>query len=301
MFRLFLAAILLAAPITHVAAAGERESMIISASWLSSHLADADLVLLHVGTPDGYAAAHIPGARHISTADISTPRAEGALILELPPAEKLVAAFEKLGVSNSSRVVIYWGEDWVSPTTRVYFTLDYLGLGDRTSVLNGGMKAWVAAGNRVTTELPTVKPGSIKPKARPELIVDADWVKSRLNQTKVAIVDARDGEFYDGTKPGNNMRPGHIPSAKSLPFSTLVVDPQLTFVDGNGMRALLQKAGAEKGDTVVPYCHIGQQATVVYFAARYLGYDVRLYDGSFQDWSKRADLPVVTTEGARER
>src|SRR5262245_40992193 len=220
--RTLLAVVLLAVTtaVVPARAAGERDSMVVSAEWLAAHLKDSNLVLLHIGTPDGYAAAHIPGAHHISTTDISTPRVEGALVLELPPADVLEAAFERLGVSDNSRVVLYWGEDWVSPTTRVYFTLDYLGLGDRTSILDGGMKGWTAAGHPVTTEVAAVKPGSLTTKPRANLIVDADWVKARLNQSKVAVVDARDREFYDGTKPGNGMRPGHIPGAMSLPFST---------------------------------------------------------------------------------
>ena len=66
-------------------------------------------------------------------------------------------------------------------------------------------------------------------------------------------------------------------------------------VDAEAMRRLFDEADAATGDTVVSYCHIGQQASLVYFAARYLGFDVRLYDGSFQDWSRRTDLPVVAT------
>jgi thiosulfate/3-mercaptopyruvate sulfurtransferase len=283
-----------AATPTPACAAGERDSMIVSVSWLASRLKDPNLVLLHVGARDGYDAAHIPGARYVSTADLSLPRVEGALVLELPPVETLKAAFENLGVSDDSRVVVYFGDDWVTPTTRVYFTLDYLGLGDRSSILDGGMRAWKAANQPVTAEVPAVTKGRLTPKPRPELVVDAAWVKANLNQPKVAIVDARDRKFYDGVEAGMSVRAGHIPGAKNLPFGTLVVEPNLTFVDANAMRKLFEGADAASGDTVVPYCHIGQQASLAYFAARYLGYDVRLYDGSFQDWGKRSELPIVT-------
>lgn len=276
------------------ARAGNRDSMIVSAEWLASHLKDPKLVLLHVGPREGYDAAHIPGARHVVPADLSLPRTEGSLILELPPVDVLDSALEKLGISDDSRIVVYFGEDWVSPTTRIYFILDSIGAGDRTSVLNGGMRSWKAAGHAVTAEVPVVKPGRFTPKPRRDLVVDAAWVKANAAKPDIALIDARNTEYYDGTASGQDMRAGHIPGAASLPFGTLVVDPALTFVDRAAMRKLLVDAGAARGDTVVSYCHIGQQATVVYFAARYLGYDVRLYDGSFQDWSRRAELPVAT-------
>ncbi len=102
-----------------------RESMIVSTDWLGKRLKDASLVLLQVGENDDYVAGHIPRAQFITLADISTPRGEG-LTLELPTVAQLKATFEKLGVSNSSRIVVYFSKDWVSPTARVYLTLDYL-------------------------------------------------------------------------------------------------------------------------------------------------------------------------------
>ena len=135
-----------------------RQSLIVSTDWLAKHLGDDSLVLLHVGDKDEYLAGHIPGAQFIAVADISTPRGAG-LSLELPPVDQLKTTLEKLGVTNKSRIVVYFGKDWVSPTARVFFTLDYLGLGERTSILDGGLPAWRGEGKPVTAELREPRPG----------------------------------------------------------------------------------------------------------------------------------------------
>jgi thiosulfate/3-mercaptopyruvate sulfurtransferase len=268
-----------------------RDSMIVSTEWLAKHQNDPDLVLLQVGDKKEYDAAHIKGAQYIQISDISTPRGSG-LILELPPVDQLKATFEKFGVTDKSRIIVYFSKDWVTPTSRVYFTLDYLGLGDRTSILDGGMPAWIAAKGAVTTEVSSSKPGSFTPHPNPNLVVNAAWVSGNMNQPGVAILDARDAKFYTGESAGNMPRAGHIPSAKSIPFSTLVEDSNNKFKNPEALRALFNTAGVKPKDSVATYCHIGQQASLLYFVARYLGYDAHLYDGSFQDWSNRADLPV---------
>jgi thiosulfate/3-mercaptopyruvate sulfurtransferase len=134
-----------------VFAKSPRDSMVVNTAWLAQHLKDPDLVLLHVGDKDEYAAKHIPGARYVSLSDIATSdHSATGLILEMPPtAEDLRGRLEKLGISNDSRVVVYYGKDWVSPSTRVIFTLDYAGLGDRAVLLDGGMGAWVRDGHDV--------------------------------------------------------------------------------------------------------------------------------------------------------
>lgn len=268
-----------------------NNSMIVSTDWLSKHLNDNSLVLLQVGDKSEYDAAHIAGAQFIQTSDISTPRGTG-LILELPLVDQLKATFEKLGVTDESRIVIYFSKDWVTPTSRVYFTLDYLGFGDKTSILDGGLPAWRAENKPVTTEVKQAKPGHFTPHPNAKLVVDYAWVSSNLSKPGVAILDARAAKFYSGEDAGQMPRAGHIPHAKSIPFSTLVEDSTNKFKSAEALRALFAGAGVKQNDSVATYCHIGQQASLLYFVARYLGYDAHLYDGSFQDWSNRSDLPV---------
>ena len=273
-----------------IAQAKVRNSMIVSTEWLAQHLNDKSLVLIHVGDKKEFDASHIPGAQFIQTADISTPRGSG-LILELPAVEQLKATFEKFGVTDSSRIIVYFGKDWVTPTSRVYFTLDYLGLGDRTSILDGGMPAWIAEKRPVVTEVTAPKTGNFTPHPNSKLVVDANWVKANLNKPGVAILDARDAKFYTGESAGNMPRAGHIPSAKSIPFGSVVEDSN-KFKSVDALRQIFVYAGVKPNDSVATYCHIGQQASLLYFVAKYLGYDAHLYDGSFQDWSNRSELPV---------
>ena len=268
-----------------------RSSMIVTTDWVAKHLNDQSLVLLQVGDRKEYDAAHIPGAQFIQTSDISTPRGQG-LNLELPPVEQLKATFEKLGISDNSRIIVYFSKDWITPTARVYFTLDYLGLGDRTSILDGGLPAWVAEKRPVTTEVSSPKHGKFTPRPNPKLVVDSAWVSANLNQPKVAILDARNSEFYTGAQAGNMPRAGHIPRAKTIPFGSLVEDSNNKFKSPEALHRLFANAGVKSDHTVATYCHIGQQASLLYFVARYLGYDARLYDGSFQDWSNRKELSV---------
>ena len=278
------------------AVASPRASLVVDAAWLKAHLDDPKLVLLHVGDKDEYAKQHIPGARLVAQQDVAvSEHSDKGLMLEMPSADDLRARLEALGISDDSRVVVYYGKDWVSPSTRILFTLDYAGLGARASLLEGGMPEWVRRGGAVTDAAPPPRKGKLSAlKTRPT-IVDAAFVRAHLGKPGFKVIDARAPVFYDGIETGGmhqKDRTGHIAGAASVPFTSVTNDDNVLRSHAE-LEALFAKAGVKKGDTVIGYCHIGQQATAMLFAARTLGYKVLLYDGSFQDWSRHAHYPVA--------
>jgi thiosulfate/3-mercaptopyruvate sulfurtransferase len=276
------------------------DGIIVTTSWVAGHLHDPLLVLLHVGDRGEYDSLHLPGACFISTREISTPRTEGSLSLELPALGLLDSLFESKGVSDNSTIVIYPGNDWITPCARVWLTLDYLGFGDRAFLMDGGMTAWKSEGRPLTAEVPAPATGSFTPHPRNDVVVSKSWVSERLKDPKVALLDARNPSYYTGADTGNASRPGHIPGAVNLPFDSMV-DSTNHFKKPREVLALLSAAGVARGKTAVSYCHIGQQASLLYVMAKAAGFDARMYDGSMQEWSADPERPLVTGEGAGER
>jgi thiosulfate/3-mercaptopyruvate sulfurtransferase len=275
-------------------AGATRSQRLVATSWLAAHLRDPDLVLLHVGPPT-FAKGHIPGAREIDFRDVSANATGGAhhdsaLMVEMLPPEILRANLERYGISDRSRVVVYGVDDWAAAATRVLYTLEVAGLGPRAALLDGGFTVWKAEGREVSTETLPVRSGTITATPVRSLVVDAEWVQSHMKHRSVVLIDARARSFYDGVEQGAS-RLGHIPTAQSIPFSS-VLDERGKLRTASELHTLFASAGAAPGDTIVAYCHVGIQATQVLFAAETLGYTVRLYDGSFEDWARRRDLPV---------
>jgi thiosulfate/3-mercaptopyruvate sulfurtransferase len=277
---------------------GEREAPpgpLVSAEWLKRHRADQGLVVLHADrSRAAFDSGHVAGARFVAMGSYAVQR--GALITELPPVERLDSLFESLGVGDRGRIVLI-GE--TLPVTRLYFTLDYLGLGDRVSVMDGGIPAWVAAGGALTAE-PTPAPprASLTVAPRPEVLADARWVDANRLDTKVLLLDARTREEFKGDKAEEGVsRQGHIPGAVNLDWTATLEGGK--FLEVGKLKALLIGAGAAPGKEIVTYCRVGTRSSAIYFVARVLGYPVRIYDGSMNEWASIPTLPVVKGDPAR--
>ena len=294
--RIIVSAVATVAMAALPAAAQEAPGLLVDVEWLSGHLADRGLVILHVGDKAGYDAGHIPGARFITEENVAAPHDMSNprdMMLELPSPETLRAKVASFGISDDSRIVVYFGKNGGVPSaTRIIFTLDYLGLGARTSLLNGGLGAWQGAGKTITTAVPAPATGKLTAQPVNPVVVDAAFVGSVGQRPNHVLVDARAAVFYTGIQPTMANKAGHIPGAVNIPF-TEITDTQL-LIDRTRIEGLFRKAGVKPGDTVVAYCHVGQQATAVIFAARLLGHRTVLYDGAFQDWA-------VNNRGAVEK
>ena len=268
--------------------------LLISPADLAAEMRDPSLVILHADARStDFDAGHINGAKFIGYGQITIDGA-GGVGSELPPVADLIALFEAAGVTDASHVVIYGP---ALAATRTFFTLDYLGH-KNVRILNGGLAAWKAQGLETeqgakgATGAKGAKGARFTPHPRPDVVAMADWISQRLESPQMALVDARpDGEFTGDDGGMNGMHPaGHIPGAKQLVWTELV-SRSGQFISDAELRAKMTAAGARSGVPVVSYCMVGMRASVVYFVARHLGYDAKMYDGSIIDWGQRK-LPV---------
>ena len=265
--------------------------MLVSTEWLAAHQNDPKLVILEFPKDkEDYAAGHIPGARAIWGEQIYGKK--NGVESELLPVDQLVKVFEELGVSDDSHVVIYT-TDWPPMAPRVYFTLDYLGLGDHASLLDGGQEKWKAENRPLSKEAPTVTKGHITPHPRPEIVASAEDVKAAsASGDNTVVVDAR---------PDRRYTAGHVPGAVSMYWQKAVgaKEEQNHYLSPDEIQKAYSAAGAVSGKKLITYCEIGWQASHDYFTAKYLGYDVKMYDGSYQEWKDVKHEAVVTGEKAR--
>ena len=257
--------------------------MLVSAQWLGEHLNDPKVVVLHVADKRSeYDAGHIPGARLVMLDDFIA--GEEA---ELPSPEKLQDTFEKLGVSNDSRVVLYTTA-WYPMAGRAYYTLDYLGHGDHTALLDGGIDEWRLEKRPLEKEAPKFARASFTPHLHPEVRAMMDEVKklSEQDSNSETLVDSR---------PEKRYRDGHIAGAVHVYWQETLVDPKNkpVFLAPDKLQELFVSRGLTPGKKMVTYCEIGLQASHNYFVAKYLGYDAAMYDGSMHEWSHMNMLPVV--------
>jgi thiosulfate/3-mercaptopyruvate sulfurtransferase len=262
---------------------------LVDAAWLEAHGGEPGVRLIdfrwYLAKRDGleeYRNGHIPGAVFVDLEAVTGKSGGGRH--PLPDPAPFEAAMRKAGVSSGTRVVVY-DDAGGSTAARLWFLLEWFGH-DSQAVLDGGMQAW---SGRLEKVVPEPAPGdfrALQPDA--SRVVDFSAVRDLAG---VALIDARAAERYRGEREPIDPKAGHIPSARSAPWSGNL-RPDGRFLPPGELYRRYAALGAERGAVV--YCGSGVNACHDLLAMRVAGLnDVRLYAGSWSDWSSR-DAPVAT-------
>lgn len=275
---------------------------LVSAQWLKGRLDDPKTVVLdatfHLPTMkrDAYSefqAARIPGARFFDVDGVKNP--DSPLPHMIPSPEGFADHVGALGIDNDSHVVCYDTYGLFS-AARPWWMFRLFGH-DRVSVLDGGLPAWKAAGLPLETDPPAaIQPVRFIPSFNPSLVRRVEEVMQNLNDSKEVVLDARPVDRFDGStpEPRPEVRGGHIPGSRNLPFN-LLTDPETKKMrDVRVLSELYHQAGIKVGrDKVVTSCGSGVTACALVLGLHLLGDETAaVYDGSWSEWGTRTDTPI---------
>lgn len=287
----------------------DRSRFLVETSWLQEHLDDPRIRIVdmrgyvrtteqdgvqqaqYTGAREEYEQGHIPGAVYIDwTRDIVDP--DDPVEAQIAAPERFAEAMSRLGIGDQHLVVAYDAHPASQFATRLWWALRYYGHDD-VVVLNGGLPKWKREGRPISEDVPAYPAASFTPRIRHELRATAEEVLSLLGKPGVALVDARDSGQYTGRLRRGHGRAGHIPGAVNVPREEIIDPASGVFRSNEDLAQVFSRAQISPSERVVAYCNGGVAATTVLFSLAILGYPhLTNYDGSWNEWGSREDLPA---------
>jgi thiosulfate/3-mercaptopyruvate sulfurtransferase len=281
---------------------GEGTVRWISTDWLKEHI-DELMILDTQPNVHDYVLEHIPGAVYFS---------EGLLRVHLKgnpaeygPSEAVQANFRRAGLHPDSPVVVYtgtgafkgWGDGLEQ--TMVAYTLARFGH-NTVYVLDGGLDMWKKEGKPLTKVFPEIEESDFTVHVHKEYYLEYEEFKTEKDHDDVILFDARPSHVYEGQGPW--IKPGHIPGAVNLPWASLMDEENKRLLKPDAdIRKIVKAKGATPDKTVICSCGTGREATNEFILFKwYLQYPtVKIYEGSFTEWSSYPENPTVTGKNPR--
>ena len=272
--------------------------MLVATDWVAQHLDDPQIRIVESNEdPLLYTSGHIPGAVQIDwTVDLNDQLRRD--YLDQGGFETLMS---RNGITPDTTVVFYGDKsNWWACYALWVFQL--FGHG-KARVMDGGRLKWELEGRELTRAVPSYTHTTYKAAARDDSSERAFRGEVLTHvETGRPLVDVRSPQEFSGEllhMPGSPqegaLRGGHIPGAKSVPWSRAANPEDGTFLDADGLRAIYEdEQGLDGSDDIISYCRIGERSSHTWFALKYLlGYgQVRNYDGSWTEWGNLVNVPI---------
>lgn len=287
---------------------GELISPVVSSRWLAKHLddptlriVDATLLLPDTGrhARSEFLQRHIPGARFFDFERVADP--DNPLPRHFPDSHHFAAEIGALGIANETHVIAYDTHGLYS-AARVWWLFRQYGC-DQVSILDGGLKAWCANGLPLESgdvDVSTAK-AIFVPGAQRDLLARWPDVLTATQSVTSQILDARTAARFAGTArdryPGT--RNGRIPNSRNLYWGQLLDTQTQCLLPQAELRGRFEAAGIDYSQPVILTCGSGFTACILALGLHLTGKDDwRVYDGSWDEWGRRADLPIESGEQA---
>lgn len=265
----------------------KRETLLINVPELQQRLVSGALCVIDTRPAEDYANGHIPGSTHFDLFGLSLVDTREAPLKAFM--FMIHHVLELRGVNTDKEVIFYEDNSGMRAARGVWF-LEYFGH-PNVKMLDGGFKAWRAAGAPVTTDAAAPKAATLKVVERRDVLATVDDLLHALGKREVAVLDTRSEGEYFGTQV-RAARGGAVPGAIHIEW-TDNLDSSGKFKPNAELKAMYDKAGITPDKEVISYCQGGYRAAHSYIALRLLGFPkVRNYIGSWKEWGDRTDLPI---------
>ena len=279
-------------------------AQLINPQQLAERQKSAGLVILDcrfaLEDPDygrcSYAEGHIEGAQYADLErHLSGPVIKGVTGRHpLPAVNTFAEQLRAWGVSADNDVVLY-DDGPGAYAARAWWLLAWLGKRDGVFILDGGLKAWHAAGFPLSLDAPVIEPGTFVGTPDHRLVLDAEHLQKRLGQPGLTLIDARAQPRFRGDVEPIDPVAGHIPGAQCAAFNeNLGSDGRFLPAEQLRQRFAAQLQGRSP-DELVAYCGSGVTACHNLFALSLAGYPLgKLYAGSWSEWITDPARPIAT-------